>query len=278
MQVSNILVEESFRFTEDKPSMLYRSTEIDALDGIVDYCKSINEKVKFSDDLYEIYVQDEVMLADYLFAGQGNGHEDDKRRIMEMLSKMCQYESSQDSDTMIQISLGEYPDCVSNFREYIDYRRFILSGILNVQEYEEFMYSCFPNSCFAKNILSEMRYIEDFSKNVKEITDNLSVLDDEALKLYKEYRTNLKEAMNILTAKLIECSPDPTHVSELLFPFMYEEQINGENVAREKMVVCSPHLKLIRRDSNLRIYFEWCDKDVGKGEKVLIGRIGRHPY
>ena len=114
--------------------------------------------------------------------------------------------------------------------------------------------------------------------NVKEITDNLSVLDDEALKLYKEYHTNLKEAMNILTAKLIECSPDPAHVSELLFPFMYEEQINGEDVAREKMVVCSPHLKLIRRDSNLRIYFEWCDKDVGKGEKVLIGRIGRHPY
>ena len=49
-------------------------------------------------------------------------------------------------------------------------------------------------------------------------------------------------------------------------------------MAREKMVVCSPHLKLIRGGSNLRIYFEWCDKDVGNGEKVLIGRIGRHPY
>ena len=25
-------------------------------------------------------------------------------------------------------------------------------------------------------------------------------------------------------------------------------------------------------------YFQWKEEDVGKGEKVLVGRIGRHPY
>ena len=25
-------------------------------------------------------------------------------------------------------------------------------------------------------------------------------------------------------------------------------------------------------------YFQWKEEDVGKGDKVLVGRIGRHPY
>lgn len=32
------------------------------------------------------------------------------------------------------------------------------------------------------------------------------------------------------------------------------------------------------RDSNLRIYFFWFDEEIGKGEKVLVGHIGGHPY
>ena len=47
---------------------------------------------------------------------------------------------------------------------------------------------------------------------------------------------------------------------------------------REKEVLCEPHLKLIRRDSDLRIYFWWCDDKIGEGQKVLVGHIGRHPY
>lgn len=51
-----------------------------------------------------------------------------------------------------------------------------------------------------------------------------------------------------------------------------------ESVYHHKSVLCEPHLKLNRPDSDLRIYFQWKDEDVGKGEKVLVGRIGRHPY
>ena len=278
MRVSNVLVEESFQFTEDKPDMLYRGMEIDSLDKVADYCKNIGERIKFSDDLYEVQVQDEVALYEYLYASKGAGSDDDRRRLLEMLSKKCQYKTDEDGDVEIRVSLGKYQDCASNFQEYIGDRRALLAEMQNVQEYEAFMHSCFPNSHFAKNILREMRYIKDFPRNAKEITENLSVLDDEALELYREHHTNLKEAIDILGVRLKACSPDPAHVSDLLFPFEYEEIVNGENVAREKMVVCSPHLKLIRGGSNLRIYFEWCDKDVGNGEKVLIGRIGRHPY
>ena len=49
-------------------------------------------------------------------------------------------------------------------------------------------------------------------------------------------------------------------------------------VAAIKDIGCSPHLKLIHPGSNLRIYFYWCDAVIGEGKKVLVGRIGRHPY
>ena len=39
-----------------------------------------------------------------------------------------------------------------------------------------------------------------------------------------------------------------------------------------------PHFKLIRDDSDLRVYFWWQDDEVGDGKKVLIGRVGRHPW
>ena len=93
-----------------------------------------------------------------------------------------------------------------------------------------------------------------------------------------QYRNNLKEAERILTSMLLECSDDPNHREHLWFPFTYVEMLDGETVKREKAVLCEPHLKLIRRDSDLRIYFWWCDDKVGKGEKVLVGHIGRHPY
>ena len=84
--------------------------------------------------------------------------------------------------------------------------------------------------------------------------------------------------MRILSSMLLECSGDPKHRESLFFPFTYYENLNGINTAQEKKILCEPHLKLIRRDSDLRIYFQWCDDQVGKGEKVLVGRIGRHPY
>lgn len=37
-------------------------------------------------------------------------------------------------------------------------------------------------------------------------------------------------------------------------------------------------MKLIRPDSDLRIYFFWFDDEIEKEEKVLIGHIGGHPY
>ena len=137
----------------------------------------------------------------------------------------------------------------------------------------------FINSCFAKGILSEMKHIDSFPDRVQEITKALGILNDEAVKLYQQYSDSLGEAMRILSARLQrECSPDPKHSKDLIFSFTYSEQIEGKTVAATKDIECSPHFKLIHPGSNLRIYFYWCDAAIAGGEKVLVGRIGRHPY
>lgn len=74
------------------------------------------------------------------------------------------------------------------------------------------------------------------------------------------------------------CATDPNHKRELYFEFSYEQEIGGNIQEKKKWVECQPHFKLIRDDSDLRVYFQWKDDDVGNGEKVLIGRVGRHPW
>ena len=278
MQISNILVEESFHYTEDKINMACRGEEIDALDIIADYCVNVKEKVEYTDAIWEIPVEEGISLMQYLYEKRGVIREDDFRRLEEIFSKKFRCISLEDRDRRILVSLGEYENSSSNIQEYIGKRRSILSTVTDIQEYAEFMESCFPNSCFAEDIVDEMKFIDNFPQNVKEITDSLSVLDDEAIELYTKYRSNLKIAMDILSSKLVECAPDPKHAKDLLFTFAYEEIVDGKNEAKKKQVECSPHLKLIHPGSNLRIYFFWRDKNVGEGKKVLIGRIGRHPY
>ena len=281
MQVSNGLADESMQYTESRADMSIRSEEIGDLVGIADYCVEIGEPVLYNDDkIWDREVQEGILFWEWLYSGAGEGSHDDRSRMQEFLAKSCERIdlSDMDSDQSILISLGEYANAASCESEYIKRRRDILAGIRDVKEYESFMRTCFRNSVFADDILTEMRYIEDFPSHTREITDSLGVLNDEAVGLYMKYHDNLKKAIDILDKKVLACSADPAHTNKLLFKFTYYEKEEGENIARVKEVTCSPHLKLVRKDSNLRIYFSWRDKDVGKDEKVLIGRIGRHPY
>ena len=276
MQISNMLQSESFYFTDAKPNMLVRSDEIRSLVDIEEYCKMIQESIDYEDDIWDVEVEENIFLYDWMFGKTGYGNSEDRRFLMELISKRSI--KVKEEAHQISISLGVYKDCVCEVESYVEERRKILKAIHNPSEFAKFMPSCFVNSIFADDITCEMRNIKDFAIHTEEITNNLSVLNDEAVCLYKEHHNNLKAAMDILSSKLRACTPDPKHEKVLKFSFSYEECIDGENLARNKEITCSPHLKLIHKGSNLRIYFWWCDTEIGKGEKVLIGRIGRHPY
>lgn len=287
MQVINSLKEKSFAYTAQKENLNLRRDEIGELMEIVGYCQNeaVKEVVEYREALWEVDVQEGITFADWLYGG-GFGNEEDRRRFQEALSKKEMVLSDREESAIekegirnIDITLGKCQTGVSEVKEYIQERRDILCSIKNVIDYEAFMKSCFINSCFAKGILSEMKHIENFPDRVREITKALGILNDEAITLYQQYSNSLGEAMHILSARLQrECAPDPGHSKDLVFSFTYSEQIEGKTVAATKNVECSPHFKLIHPGSNLRIYFYWCDAAIAEGKKVLVGRIGRHPY
>lgn len=287
MQVINFLEEESFAHTNEKENLALRRDEIGDLMEIAAYCQneSVKEPLEYHETLWEAEVQKEVSFADWLYGNRGLGSEEDRRRLQEAFSKRIfqPMEGGPVGETanrkVIRTALGEFQNCVCKVEDYIKKRRDILGSVRNVTEYQEFMQSCFVNSCFADDILSEMKHITHFPDRTKELTKALGILNDEAVELYQQYCDRLEEAMKILTAHLQrECAPDPEHAEELLFTFTYWEQLEGKSVPKTKEVECSPHLKLLHAGSNLRIYFYWCDAVIGAGEKVLVGRIGRHPY
>lgn len=276
MQIKNQLEPQSFHFTIDKPNMLVRSEEIRNLAEIDGYCKGINETINFAEELWCVEVEEGISLVDWLFSFAGEGNPEDRKFLTELMSKVNK--TSSEMQEHISIALGQYGKSVYDLISYIETRREILQNITNPSEFGMFMPTCFCNSVFADDIIREIKNIKNFPEHTEEIVKNLAVLNDEAISLYEKYHNNLKIAMDILSSKLLECSPDSSHEDALNFTFSFEEIVNGENVARNKKVACSPHLKLIHPGSDLRIYFWWCDNQIGNGEKVLIGRIGSHPY
>ena len=288
MIVNNVFIEDSLKYRECDGKVIdiyMRMQELSDLEEIVEYCKQIGEKIFKNDEkIYEIEVCKGIPLYAFLFTMEvvDGQTADIIRRLQDFIDKGMSSLSIQEDNfgkNIIGISLGESLEHVANIKEYIHYRRSILRTIEDPLLYGEFMKSCFPNSEFADNIIEPLIDIEDFPKHVVEITDNLIVLDDQAVDLYKKYSNDLATAMNCLKAQLRECTYESNrHKTAVTFRFAYAEIINGEKETKYKDVVCSPHLKLIRNNSNLRIYFYWCDPDVGDGEKVLVGRIGGHPY
>lgn len=288
MQVINTLFEESFRYTGEKMDLYRRRDEIGEIMEIVAYCRNdlVGETLKYQDKIWEIPVQEGITFVEWLYENKGNGSAEDRRRLLEAFSKgemtlldeTFPLEETAEKKT-IAVALGDFPDAVCSQQDYIQKRRDILASIRNVQEYELFMRSCFVNSCFAEGILSEMKHIPHFPDRAKEITRALGILNDRAIELYRQYSNRLEEAMKILASLLRrECAPDPGHADDLIFSFTYSEQLEGKTEERHKEIECQPHFKLIHPGSDLRIYFYWCDETVGAGERVLVGRIGRHPY
>lgn len=277
LKANNIFHEESLEYKKTGKVLGERQEELNDLQDICDYCSVNDEKIEYDIcKFYDAYVEPDVTLSDWLFVNKGNAGQDVRDYVLSMLDSFTDYKM--DTGRVIDISLGKYQDYVYDEKGYRDKRRSYLSEMHNIGEFTEFMGSCFINSVFSEDVKNAMRKIPDFGSHTEEIVDNLALLNDEAIAIYKKHRKNAKEAMKELASKAKDCSGDPKHKDLLKFPFPYEVKENGENRTYIVEISCSPHLKLIRKDSNLRIYFYWYDERISEGKKVLIGRIGGHPY
>ena len=277
MIINNELVSESFSFIKTGRKITSRGNEIERLDELTEFCNRINETVCYDEKLFEIEVDDNVLMYEFLYINKGN---DLQAYVSDIINKCCKKrKKSEEADATILCSCGEYDNAVGNLTDYAQCRQEYLKKMEKCQEYVNFMRTCFPNSIFSDECNQEFAYIKDFAEHVEEITMCLSILDKMAVPLYEEHKTDLKTAMAVLKAILgRSCSLDPDHKTFLNFPFSYETEVDGKMIQKEKVVECKPHLKLVRDDSDLRIYFYWKDDEIEKGKKVLIGRVGRHPW
>lgn len=280
LTIDNHLYEKSFQYNDaDETSYLgARETELLKLSEICEYCRKNKESLLCNlDEFYETKVEPGVPICDWVFENKGTGDPDARSMLLYMLDSILEYKSAGDRE--IPISFGNYEGCISTVDEYKEKRRDFLAEIANVEDFTAFMGTCFQDTAFADGIISSMRKIPKFRECAKPIACNLALLNDHAVEIYERHNFNAAEAMKELSAKALECTGDPSHKEYLKFPFSYFEET--EEYGRRQMiekVECSPHMKLIRRDSNLRIYFFWFNDKIGDGKKVLIGHIGGHPY
>ena len=80
------------------------------------------------------------------------------------------------------------------------------------------------------------------------------------------YTEIILKAMDCLTRELCTCAPDSKHEKDLLFTFCYEEEKRKKGSTNKRSDMFAT-LKLIRDDSNLRIYFYWKDDEIGLAGK-----------
>ena len=271
MRIKNHLIEDSFDYRQNKTNCdLYDC--IVSLGEINDYVTEINERLYFDDAiLYEQEIITGVTLATWLWTEYRDGNNKEYKDLLEQILTKPTGKVYADFDTDIDVSLYPLEGYADTCTRYVEKRRGILAQISDRSEFYDFLQSCFIDSAFSLQTEAGLSTISGFERHVKEIVDSLAVLNDEAVDLYYNHKTNLSLAFKTLSAKLLDCAPDPANAHKLRFEFMKD---NGESVTVE----CSPHAKLIRKDSDLRIYFYWCHDEFGEGRKVLIGRIGVHPY
>ncbi len=273
MEVSNHFHEESLSYIKTGKNLSNREQEILELQKIQHCCAANKERLESNiSALYEQKVSEEQSFFDWAF--DKTGDQDIKRLMSEIVQTMTDY---QEKDCEINISLGSFDGCVCDEQNYWCKRRFFLKSLHKPSEFAHFMRTCFVKCEFSDDLDKGLKTVKDFKLHTSEIVDNLALLNDEALQIYRECGDE-KEAMRRLKAKALDCSGDPSHRKYLQFPFSYVIEENGKKCNYQLNITCEPHMKLIRKDSNLRIYFTWCNENVGSGDKVLIGRIGSHPY
>jgi len=273
MIVQNKLIEESFDFRSNLQCC--ELTECILALGMVDaHIRAIGERINFDEEkLYSQEILKSVTLADFFWGTNTEGVSEDHRSLLlEILTKQPKSAECDSGNSIIGIYL--YPDCGnhSHFKDYLNNRRDILSTLTDRRNFYLLLHSCFPDSLFSLDIEAGLNSIKKFSNHTSEIVKNLTVLNDEAVKAFKEHRENIFEAFRVIKSQLLDCVPDkPENDTKLTFDFIDDE---GDTVS----VVCSPHTKLVAKHSDCRIYFYWCHEKIGSEEKVLIGRIGTHPY
>ena len=280
MKINHLFISESAVWRDDSD---FRVALIQ-LQKIGEYLSSLKcrESISYREDIFDQMILEHCTVLQCYEIEEDDAFADEKRMLIGLLGQMSAYEDKAEADHNVGIEFYPLPEnqkppfrSACGLTDYLSQRRAILAQIASPVEFYTFMSTCFSDSVFSDDVLTGLKKISNFNETTVRdaIVGDLSVLNDCALDIYYEHYPNFKKMFQALEAKVLGCGPDPKHKKKLFFKFTYE----GHESIQTKSVCCSPHTKLLRKDSDLRIYFSWKDDDVAP-DKVLIGHIGRHPY
>lgn len=266
MILTNLLYEQAWYYSE-----LHFVHDLDGLNQIQSHCKTYKEKICYESKLLDVDFHNGETFSDWLFLGD---YDDEHQYMLRLYNEWHEIETDEISEKNIYIGLRENEYCVHGLNDYLHNRQEYLTESINALEFSSFMQSCFANLTFSDHVYQSLKQIRLFREYVPFIVKDLQVLDDYALSVFLECKEDMQKAISIISAKVTECSNDQKHKDDLMFRFRGKTN-EGEC---DIMVCCQTHTKVKERYSDVRIYFKWNDERVEGGRKVLIGRIGTHPY
>lgn len=293
MKLQHCFITSSFHYTAD-PDITSVSDRIEILVGLLERIQENGEHLYHSNEWWEQEILEGVDISALLY---GNGGKNIWGGIL--LARCFERSKSvmMDSDQYEQILNRHYP--LGDKWSYIAFyevlsepersippdliqrcsddwhlsHRYYLSGITIVEEYFYGIMVAFPNLSFSDHVRYSLNDFSHLRDHVAEITRHLCVLNDHGGRIYREHGPDPDTVFRCLRAEgSIECSSqgDPVYAKE---HFRFEFLSDG---GAQVEVICSPHTKLYDPGSSYRIYFNWGERSVAAGEKLLVGHIGRH--
>lgn len=277
MHTINILVNDSFNNLNDLHHTTFEKCVFE-LDKVTEYCSVHRMLVYYDVDIYDEEIFYGTNFGNWLYDTFDNSENETEKSILrEILDKRC----SNDPITLypeiktfeicfyyVNKMRGSY---VHGLKEWIYYRRILLTGIFDKSIFEAELNICFPELVFSNDIHTGLNSLNRFSTWVEHIVSHLSILNDSGLALFRVHGE--MEAIKAIEAKLpngAKCSGQNSNNREkLLFKFKISKD---ENI----LVDCYPHTKLISAYSDGRIYFRFKHDQIADGKKLIIGWIGSH--
>lgn len=208
----------------------------------------------------------------FQFLGKGKSLSDD----IDMFDYHNQFITLNDSDSITDKYL------VKNKEDLIICYQKNAYCLLDFSELFEWKRKCFPELLFSEDSFGNNNkgFGTNFQKDVfeklyKQTVDCLIALNNQTNELI---RLDVSNRISTLQTSLsnIECSGKGSNEDKEYKKKVYTiKEVNGEKTQVESEIICTPHFKLIRRDSNFRIYFSWGNDKI-QAQKFIIVKVGSH--
>ncbi|MGD7059931.1 hypothetical protein ACQCU3_00320 [Bacillus altitudinis] len=293
MSIHYKIITESFNhhFADVDTQLKQRMWDLSDVLEIIDY----DETVYYSNELYDQFILNDKQIIDWLYDSDSDSDSfrDEKTLLQQILRRMESVEEDDILNSIEQLRNKKYdqkkalisfynwshsaidPNLIIKTKDncYLA-RRFHLKFLNNSNEFFHYLESCFPHLYVNENVKTTLRRLKPFSDYNNEIIRHLVALNDTAPPLLREHglQNDTDLLKRLSSSSNIECSNqgNPSYEKKILsFNFPTDE---GE----QTLITCAPHTKLFNKHSGQRIYFNWGNQKVKKGEKILIGHIGVH--